>query len=305
MRWDDKPYHSLNYHYKEKFGEKIYKLALNGNMTCPNRDGFIGTGGCIFCSSKGSGDFTPSVAEPIDIQLAKAKSLICNKTSAKHYIAYFQAFTNTYAPVKYLEQLFFSVTKDPQIIGISIATRPDCLGDDVIELLDRLNRTIPVYVELGLQTTNSRSVEFIRRGYDTPVFDEAVVKLKAIGVNVVAHMIIGLPHETFDDMLATAMHIADCKVDGIKLQLLHILKDTDLASVYETGEFNALSLEEYCDIIVSIIERLPPEMVIHRITGDGDKDMLIAPLWSLNKRNVLNTIQKTFKIRDTFQGKVR
>lgn len=305
MYWDDKPYYSLNYYLKEVYSEKVYKLALNGGMTCPNRDGLIDTRGCIFCSSGGSGEFTPPPTLPIKEQLSYAKDLLKNKHTGNKYIAYFQAYTNTYGPIEYLRNLFFNTIKDPDIVGISIATRPDCLGPEVLSLLKELTDCLPVFVELGLQTTNEDSASFIRRGYPTSTFDSAVKSLQNINVNIVAHMIIGLPGENKDTMLNTAMHLADLGVNGIKLQLLHIIKGTDLAKYYEKTHFHILSLEEYCDIVVSIIERLPQDMVIHRITGDGKRDTLIEPRWSLNKRNVLNTIHKTFKDNNTFQGKVR
>lgn len=304
MFWNDKPYYSLNYYYKEKFNTKVYKLALNGGMTCPNRDGLIDTRGCIFCSAGGSGEFTPSRLLPVSEQLKEAKKLVARKNPDGKYIAYFQAYTNTYAPVAYLRRIYYEALSDPDVVGISIATRPDCISDEVYELLSEMCQKTAVYVELGLQTIHEDTAAFIRRGYSLDVFDSAVARLKAVGVNVVAHMIIGLPGEDKSMILDTAAHLAKCRVDGVKLQLLHILKNTDLALVYEKEHFHILSLEEYCDIIVSVIENLPPDIVIHRLTGDGKRDMLIEPLWSLDKKNVLNTILKTFRARETYQGKM-
>lgn len=304
MYWDDKPYYSLNYYLKENYSQKVYKLALNGGMTCPNRDGLIDTRGCIFCSSGGSGEFTPKGCATITEQLSKAKELLKNKNTGDKYIAYFQAYTNTYAPVNYLRKIFYEAISDPDVVGLSIATRPDCLPKEVIDLLKELNEKLPVFVELGFQTSREDSAIFIRRGYSNNVFEEAVKKLQDINVNIVAHMILGLPDETKEDMLATADYLTRLNVNGIKLQLLHILRGTDLAEHYKATNFHILTLDEYCDIVVSIIERLPSTTVIHRITGDGKRDMLIEPTWSLNKRNVLNTIHKTFRDRQTFQGKV-
>lgn len=304
MFWNDKPYYSLNYYYQKKFNTKVYKLALNGGMTCPNRDGLIDTRGCIFCSAGGSGEFTPSHLLPVSEQLKEAKKLVKRKNPGGKYIAYFQAYTNTYAPVEYLRRIYYEALSDPDVVGISIATRPDCISGEVYELLSEMCRKTAVYVELGLQTIHEDTAAFIRRGYALDVFDSAVARLKAVGVNVVAHMIIGLPGEDKSMMLATAAHLTKCRVDGVKLQLLHILKNTGLSLVYEKEHFHILSLEEYCDIIVSIIESLPPDMVIHRLTGDGKRDLLIEPLWSLDKRNVLNTILKTFRERETYQGKM-
>lgn len=297
------PFYSLNEYYKEYFGCKTYKLSLNAGLTCPNRDGTLDNRGCIFCSAGGSGDFAPSAGYSISRQIDEGIKQVSRKYTGNCYIAYFQAFTNTYAPVSILKELYMKAVEDERIVGISIATRPDCLAKDVITLLTEINSIKPVTVELGLQTSNEQSAQYIRRGYTLDVFDDACNRLTAAGIPVVAHMIVGLPNETHEDYLATARHIASLKLHGIKIQLLHILHGTDLAKDYEAGIFRALSLEEYVSTVVDIIEILPPEMVIHRITGDGPKNLLIAPMWSTNKRNVLNSIMKEFRIRNTYQGK--
>ena len=310
-KWDDKPYHSLNYFYKNYFGEKIYKISLNGGMSCPNRDGSIDNRGCIFCSAGGSGDFAADefiysdefrrMIPDIPKQLEKGRKLVSSKNPSGHYIAYFQAYTNTYAPVNYLKKIFTDAIVTEDIVGLSIATRPDCLEDDKIELLSSLNKIKPVFVELGLQTIHASTAEYIRRGYSLQTFEDCYNRLKKAGLNVIVHVILGLPGETKADMLATCSYLAKLHVDGIKLQLLHILKNTDLENVLSS--LHIMELDEYVDIIISIIERLPPDMVIHRITGDGPKKLLLAPLWSSNKKNVLNTIMKEFARRNTWQGK--
>ncbi|HHZ05187.1 MAG TPA: TIGR01212 family radical SAM protein [Clostridiales bacterium] len=296
-------YYSANQYYKKVFGEKVYKISVNGHMTCPNRDGTKGYGGCIFCSAKGSGDFCVENICDIDEQIAGAITLVNKKIKTNKYIAYFQSFTNTYAPVEYLEKIFTQAINNPQIVALSIGTRPDCLPPDVIDLLDKLNHIKPVFVELGLQTIHEKTAEYIRRGYQLSVYDTAVRNLKAIGINVVAHMIIGLPNETKDMILQTVDYIGNSGADGIKLQLLHVLKDTDLAVDYAKGLFNVLSMEEYIDILCDCVQHLPPHMVLHRITGDGAKNILIAPQWSGNKKLVLNAINKAMLHRNVVQGK--
>lgn len=312
--WGDKPYYSLNYYLKQEFGQKVYKLSLNGGMTCPNRDGTLGTSGCIFCSLGGSGDFAASPKLSITNQIEEAKKLVKAKINGRKttlgtdttekYIAYFQAYTNTYGEISYLRNIFTEAISHPDIAALSIATRPDCLGDDVIALLADLNKIKPVWIELGLQTCHEKTSQFIRRGYSLPCFEEAVKSLHQINVTVIAHIILGLPGESFSDMLETISYITSfhkkgMPIQGIKLQLLHVLKNTDLAKY----SFHVLSLEEYMDILISCIEMLPKDMVIHRITGDGPKSLLIAPLWSSNKKLVLNRIHQEFKIRKTWQGK--
>jgi hypothetical protein len=305
MRWLDKPYHSLDYELKKMFGEKIYKIALDAGMTCPNRDGTCGIRGCIFCSAGGSGDFAVS-GSSIAAQLEYGKRLFNSKHTGSKFIAYFQAYTNTYAPIYILEKLFNEALSQPTVVGISIATRPDCLGDDVINLLCRLKATFPnkfIWVELGLQTIHEKTASYIRRGYNLYVYDNAIKLLKDASIPVVTHAILGLPGETKEMMLETCHYIASVSSNGIKLQLLHVLKNTDLAYDYADGKFKVLDLPEYIDILISCLEILPPEMVIHRVTGDGPKELLIAPLWNLDKRNVLNTLHKEMKKRNTWQSK--
>ncbi len=300
--WNGRRYYSLDCFLKKTFGRKLYKLSLNGGMTCPNRDGTISKGGCIFCSEGGSGEFAQSCFESIDIQIEKAKSLVKNKADGSGYIAYFQAFTNTYAPAEKLRALFTPVIMREDIDVLSIATRPDCLEDDKLKLLKELSRIKPVWVELGLQTVHERTAEFINRGYSLPCFDRAVRELKNIGINVIVHTIIGLPGESVEDMISSARYVSQSGADGIKLQLLHILKGTRLAQLYENGEISALSENEYISIIAQIIGNLNPEMVIHRLTGDGDKRLLIAPKWSGDKLHVLNAINHALKEKNIIQG---
>ncbi len=305
--WHDKRYYSLDYYLKNKFGKKIYKISLNGGMTCPNRDGSLGTKGCIFCSKGGSGDFASSPLLSIDDQIEEGKQLIKNKISRDSltsntigdYIAYFQAYTNTYESVSYLRELYTKAILHPDIVALSIATRPDCLGDEIINLLKELNQIKPVWIELGLQTCHEKSVDFIRRGYALPVFEEAMQKLSKANIDTIIHLIIGLPGETKEDILKSVSYVSSFPIQGVKLQLLHVLKDTDLASY----EFDTFTMDEYIDIIIKSLEIIPPNIVIHRLTGDGNKNELIKPLWSGNKKLVLNTINQELKKRDTWQGK--
>ena len=277
-------YKTVNEHYKERFGCKVYKLSLNGGFTCPNRDGTVGTGGCIFCSSAGSGEFAEGGTDIIS-QLEQAKKRVENKIKGGKYIAYFQSFTNTYAPLSRLRELFFRAIEPDYIVGLSIATRPDCLPMQTIELLAEINRIKPVTVELGLQTSNDSVAEYINRGYKTEVYKDAVLRLKEAGTEVVTHIIIGLP---FDDAVQTTRFAASCKTDGVKFHLLHILKNTRLAQEYEEGRISALTMEEYAAILKECIDVLPPRVVVHRITGDGAKKDLIAPMWSADKKKTLN-----------------
>ncbi|MBR6638029.1 MAG: TIGR01212 family radical SAM protein [Lachnospiraceae bacterium] len=300
----DKPYYSLNDYLLENYGEKLYKLSLDGGMTCPNRDGHIDTRGCIFCSAEhGSGDFATSRTLSITEQIETAKARVAGKFSGSHYIAYFQAFTNTYADVSYLEKIFTEAIMHPDIKILSIATRPDCLPEDVLELLSRLNRIKPVWLELGLQTIHQKTADYIRRGYALDCYEESVRKLHALGIPVITHVILGLPGETKSDMLETVRYLNKVGTDGVKLQLLHVLKDTDLADDYLNGQFRELSLEEYIDIVIDSLEALSPDIVIHRLTGDGPKKLLVAPLWSANKKHVLNTLHGEIRRRNTYQGK--
>ncbi len=303
MASSENRYYSLNDYIKQTFGEKLYKLALNGGMSCPNRDGTLGTGGCIFCSAGGSGDFAADRKLSIHEQIKNAKQLVSQKHTGSSYIAYFQAYTNTYAPVSYLERIFTEAIQEPDIKVLSIATRPDCLPEETLDLLGRLNRIKPVWVELGLQTIHKSSSDFIRRGYELDVFEKAVYDLKKRGISVIVHTILYLPNETRDMMLETISYLNELPIDGIKLQLLHVLKGTDLADYYKSNPFHLPDLEEYLETLGCMISHLRPDIVVHRITGDGPKSLLIAPLWTGNKRHVLNSIQKYFKTSDIRQGK--
>ena len=302
-RWGERRYYSLDYELKNTFGEKVYKITLNGGMTCPNRDGRCGTGGCIFCSAKGSGDFAGSAALPIEAQLAKGKKDLAQKRPIRSYIAYFQAFTNTYAPVDYLENIFSRAVRDPDVKVLSVATRPDCLGEDVLCLLERLNRIKPVWIELGLQTIHPRTAEYIRRGYPLEVFDKAVSDLRAAGIRVIVHVILFLPGETEEMMMETIDYLNRTDIQGIKLQLLHILRGTDLALDYEKSHFYVPDMETYIRVLGRCVARLRPDISIHRLTGDGPKDLLIAPLWTGAKRTILNRFQQYLKENDIWQGK--
>lgn len=295
-------YYSLNEYLKSKFNNKVYKLAINGGMSCPNRDGLIDTRGCIFCSAGGSGDFAQNCNLSITEQINSAKALLLNKYNGNSYIAYFQAFTNTYASVDYLRKIFTEAISHPDIVCISIGTRPDCISDEILSLLAELNNIKPVWIELGLQTIHQKSADYIRRGYTLKVFEDCVNRLRLYNIETIVHMIIGLPHESPKQILQTAAYLSSIDIQGIKLQLLHVLKNTDLSIDYENNLFRTLTLEEYIDILCNIIQILPADMVIHRITGDGNKKTLIAPLWSSNKRNVLNSINNELRKRNIIQG---
>lgn len=286
---DTMKYTSLSQYLKKEYGEKYYKLSISCATTCPNRDGVCGDKGCIFCSSKGSGDFAQSALLPINIQIEKAKSVVSNKSKSDRYIAYFQAFTSTFGDINYLRSVFLETIERDDIAILSIATRPDCLSNEVITLLKELVEIKPVWVELGLQSIHESTANYIRRGYDTPVYFEAVKKLKVLGIHIITHVIIGLPNETKEMIVETVKEVGKV-TDGIKLQLLHVLKGTDLAVDYENRKFEILSLQEYADILCECISVLPENVVVHRLTGDGDKNTLIAPLWTRDKKRVLNYI---------------
>lgn len=301
--WDEKRYHSLNYHLRKTYGEKLYKISLDGGMTCPNRDGTLGTRGCIFCSKGGSGDFAASKTLSITEQIETGKQQAARKYTGNSYIAYFQAYTNTYAPAAYLRQIFTEAIQNPNIRILSIATRPDCLGPDVISLLKELAAIKPIWVELGLQTIHEDTARFIRRGYDLPVFERAIHDLRNAGITVIVHTILGLPGENRKQMLQTVNYLNTQDIQGIKFQLLHILKDTDLADYYERHPFPLPDMEAYFSILAEQLTHLRPDIVVHRLTGDGPKQLLIAPLWTGNKRQVLNQMQAYFKRHDIWQGK--
>lgn len=302
-RWDGKPYYSLDAYLKETFGEKVYRLSLNAGFTCPNRDGTLHTRGCIFCSQGGSGDFAAAPAASVSGQIAAAKSRIAPKTHCRKFIAYFQAYTNTYGPVSDLRRIFMEAAACADIVALSIATRPDCLPEPVLQLLSELSRQIPVWVELGLQTIHESSRQFLRSGFSLSCFEEARKHLKEREIPVIVHVILGLPGETKKQMLETIDYLGALGIDGIKLQLLHLLTDTDLYEYYRKHPFPLLEFEEYCQLICDCIEHLPPEVVIHRLTGDGPKKLLAAPLWSSSKKQVLNRIHQAMKERGTWQGK--
>lgn len=301
--------YNLNDYCRETFGEKLYKISLNGGFTCPNRDGTLGSCGCIFCSAGGSGDFAEDPHASIAAQIEAGKKKVEKKMkSGGHYIAYFQAYTNTYAPLERLEALFTAAISHPDIRVLSVATRPDCIPEETVALLARLNRIKPVWVELGLQTIHEESARYIRRGYPLAVYEDALRRLKEAGLTVITHVILGLPGETREDMLETIKYLAkgikDTRTNGIKLQLLHVLRNTDLAEDYLAGRFSVMTLEEYLPLLADCVRRLPPDIVVHRITGDGPKNLLLAPLWTGNKRLVLNAITRYFKEEQVQQGEL-
>lgn len=291
---------SLNDYLKKSFGDKVYKISLNAGLTCPNRDGKIDTRGCIFCSHGGSGDFAQSPKLSITEQIESGKALVSNKIKSNKYIAYFQAYTNTYGDIKYLRKVFFEAVNHKDIVAVSIATRPDCIDKNIASLLFELNNIKPVFVELGLQTSNENTADFIRRGYKNNVFETAVDLLS--GLNIVVHIIIGLPFEKEADILNTIKYINHFPIHGVKLQLLHILKDTDLYTYYLENPFKILSLEEYGDLLIMCIKHLRPDIVIHRLTGDGPKKLLAEPMFSANKRMVLNYINNRLQNENIVQG---
>jgi len=302
-RWGEKPYYSLDYHYREIFGQKIYKIALDAGMTCPNRDGTLHHRGCIFCSNGGSGEFATPLDNAIPAQIDHAIAFLQRrgKKTGDKFIAYFQSFSNTYGPVEYLEKIFTDALEHPDIAGLSIATRPDCFSPEIYNLLEKLHNRKPVWIELGLQTIHEKTARFIRRGYPLSTFDNCVASLQQRNIPVVAHVILGLPGEGTGEVLETIRHLNKISVNGVKLQLLHILKGTDLAELHPPCP--VLSLEEYTDLLLQCIGHLSPDIVIHRLTGDGPKTLLIAPLWSLDKRHVLNHIAHSMKEQQIYQGK--
>lgn len=303
MIWGDKRYHSLDYELKQTFGEKVYRLSLNGGMTCPNRDGTLDDRGCIFCSAGGSGDFAAAPDLSVHAQILSAKKRIQAKTGCKKFIAYFQAYTNTYAPACHLRRIFTEAISDPEVRILSIATRPDCLSPEILTLLAELNAIKPVWVELGLQTIHERTANWMRRGYPLSVFEQSVHSLHAIGVQIITHVILFLPGESEADMLATIHYLNALPIDGIKLQLLHVLKHTDLADFYRQEPFYIPDMNSYFHLLGKCIASLRPDIVIHRLTGDGPKSLLIAPLWTGNKRLVLNQMQRYLKEQNLWQGK--
>ncbi len=297
-------YYSLNDYCKDTFGEKVYRLSLNGGMTCPNRDGTCGTGGCDFCSEGGSGDFAAPAGDPVSVQLAKARARISSKTDCKKFIAYFQSFTNTYAPVSYLRELYTEAMKPEEIVALSIGTRSDCLPDEVLALLAKLREEKPIWIELGLQTMHNETLTNMHTHTTSEQFKQAVDRLHTLQIPVIAHVILGLPGETKAMMLDTIRYLAKLPISGVKLQLLHVLHGTALADRYKNAPFTMMELEEYCNLVVDCLELLPPDVVIHRMTGDGPRRLLIAPDWSTDKKRVLNTIHHLLKERNTWQGRL-
>ena len=285
---------TLNEYCRAQFGEKLYKLSLNGGMTCPNRDGTLGVRGCIFCSAGGSGDFAPDARLSIPDQIEEAKARVAGKYRGSRYIAYFQAYTNTYAPVERLRELFTPVVEREDIAVLSVATRPDCLPGKVLDLLGELNRRKPLWVELGLQTIHPDTAAYLRRGYDLPCYERAAAELRARGIHVVTHVILCLPGEGREEMLQTARYVGQHS-DGIKLQLLHVLEGTDLAADYRAGRVPLPTLEEYVALVRDCVKVLPEDMVVHRMTGDGPKRMLLAPQWSGDKKRVLNALNRALE----------
>lgn len=296
-------YNSLNNYLKTKYGCKIYKLSLSSGLSCPNRDGTLSSSGCIFCSNGGSGEFASDCHLNITEQIEYAKVKVSKKIKDGKYIAYFQSFTNTYGDVNYLRKIFTEAINHPDIVALSIGTRPDCLPDNVLKLLDELNQIKPVWVELGLQTIHERTAKYINRGYSLNVFDTAVAKLNSINIDVIVHLIIGLPFETSKDIIDSVKYVCSKPISGIKLQLLHVLKNTPLEKEYLLNKFKVLSLEEYTNILAECLCNIPPDIVIHRITGDGPKSLLIAPEWSADKKRVLNYMNHYFEEFDIIQGK--
>lgn len=306
--WLGKPYYSLDAYCKNTYGEKLYKIALNAGLTCPNRDGTLDTGGCIFCNAGGSGDFAikTQAVPTIAGQLSEGRKLFREKKTGTHYIAYFQAYTNTYGPIPYLRKIYEDALAEESVRGISIATRPDCLGEKVLTLLVDIQKKFPdkfVWIELGLQTIHEETARFIRRGYDLSCFDRAVRTLRDHGFPVIVHVIIGLPGESAQDIYHTVDYLNHSGIWGVKLQLLHILKGTGLEPLYREGSVSVLEKEAYLDILIHCLERLSPETVVHRLTGDGPENLLLAPLWSRNKKDVLNSLHHEMKVRQTFQGR--
>lgn len=303
--WLDRPYYSLDAYCKNRYGSKVYKIALDAGLTCPNRDGKLGSRGCIFCSAGGSGDFAVKPMDSVAEQLKAGQEMFGKKKTGNQFIAYFQAYTNTYGKIEYLAEIYEEALKQPQIVGISIATRPDCLPKEVLDLLVTLKNKYPtkdIWVELGLQTIHEATAAYIRRGYKLEVFDAAVANLKARNIPVIVHIILGLPGENTEMVLKTIQYLNQLSIFGIKLQLLHVLKETDLANDYLAGKFETLSKEDYMSLLITCLKHLSPDIVIHRLTGDGPKDLLIAPTWSLYKRDFFNTLHRHLKQTQEYQG---
>lgn len=301
--WEDKRYHTLNYELKKVFGKKVIKLSLDGGFTCPNRDGTVGCRGCIFCGEEGSGEFTSSRALSIEEQIEEQKRLLENKWNTDKYVAYFQNFTNTYSTYEDLKEKYYKALSQEGVVGLAIATRPDCLPDRVLDLLEEINQKTYLWVELGLQTIHDKSSRFIRRGYPLSIYNEAIEKLKDRNIKVVTHLIFGLPHETREDILESVKYVANTNTWGVKFHMLYIQRGTDLYDYYLKYPFPILSKDEYISLVADALEMLPGDMVVHRVTGDGKKELLYEPRWTLDKLRVLSGIDRELKIRDSYQGK--
>lgn len=309
MEWHGRPYYSLDAFLKNTYGEKLYKIAVDAGFTCPNRDGTLGSGGCIFCSAGGSGEFAVKTADHPSVtdQIETGLSLFAHKRVGQRFIVYFQAYTNTYGPLTHLRALYTEALRHPDVAGISIATRPDCITENIVTMLVNLRQIFSdkfVWVELGLQTIHEKTADFIRRGYPLSVYDSCVSLLSQADIPVITHIIIGLPGEGEDALLSTIDHLNQLGTWGVKLQLLHVLRDTALAGYYFDGSYTPLARDAYIDLVIACLEHLSPDIVIHRLTGDGPKDLLLAPLWSLDKRSVLNTLHHTMKLRAACQGRL-
>jgi uncharacterized protein len=303
LLWGDKRFHTWNYEMREHFGTKVFKVMLDAGFTCPNRDGTIATGGCTFCSARGSGDFAGSRRDDLVTQFATVRDRQHKKWPNAKYIGYFQAYTNTYAPVEELREYYEAILQQPGVVGLSIATRPDCLPDDVVEYLAELNQRTYLWVELGLQTIHEHTSLLINRAHDTKTYYDAVEKLRKHNIRICSHIIYGLPLETHEMMLETGEAVAHMDVQGIKIHLLHLMRKTPMVKQYEAGLVRFLERDEYIGLVADTLERLPPEMIVHRVTGDAPRDLLIGPMWSLRKWEVLNAIDDEFARRGSWQGK--
>ncbi|MDN5294188.1 MAG: uncharacterized protein PWQ91_880 [Eubacteriales bacterium] len=303
LSWGGKRYHSFNYHLQKTFGTKVFKVSLDAGFTCPNRDGTVGTGGCIFCSPRGSGDCAGPRELPLAEQFNLGRERISRKWPRAKYIAYFQAFTNTYAPVEVLREKYESVLHLPGVVGVSVGTRPDCLPPPVLDLLEEMHHRTYFWVELGLQTIHDRTAVLINRGYPYEVFLQAIAELKKRGLRTCVHIILGLPGESREDMLATGRELARLRPEGVKIHLLHLIEGTPLVKWYEEGRLRLLEMDEYVNLVVDILEMLPPETIIHRLTGDSPWDKLVGPLWSRKKFEILNAIERELEARNSWQGK--
>lgn len=300
--WGDKPYYNLNYFLRNKFGEKVFKISLDAGFSCPNRDGTISSGGCIFCSERGSGDFAGNRNYSISKQFEDIKVMMNKKWKNGEYIAYFQAYTNTYAPCSILRQKYSEALQQKGVVGLAIATRPDCLEEDVLDLIEEFSKKTYVWVELGLQTVNDETAKIINRGYDLGVFEDAVERLRKRNIDVVVHTIFGLPYENRENMLDTVRYISQIDIQGVKFHLLHLLYDTPLANLYEQNKFKFMDKEEYVDIVCTSIAMLRQDIVVHRLTGDAPRNLLIGPMWSLKKWEVLNAINNKMVREGLYQG---